>query len=143
MGFKPEPTVLNLTFSGTALDGLKVKMTSCTLREFDWMTKFDIEGRNQKEIDEHNDAVLALFFEHLEFWDLDGPDGEPTAKTKEGVSVHEPWVIRSIMSAWQLGMVTVPGPLQTKSINGSISEELSLGLDASSESLPNSSEPMF
>ena len=49
MGFRPEPTVYKLTFDGTALDGLTVRASACSVAEYTEMIR--ISTNQQAPVD--------------------------------------------------------------------------------------------
>jgi hypothetical protein len=160
MGFRVEPTIYNLSFQGTPLDGLHVKMSCCTVREYNQMLKatviapidFDEETEDtaelrrvskelyerSREVYANNEQVLELFATHLVSWDLEDPiDGTPVPTTREGIDSQERPFISQLIQAWQSAMVNIPNLSKSESSNGSISQERSLGLGNISESQTN------
>lgn len=47
MGFRPEPTIYNLSFSGTPLDGLHVRASTCTVDEYNRMLKAAVSTESE------------------------------------------------------------------------------------------------
>lgn len=139
MGFRPEPTIYNLAFEGTSLDGLHVRASCCSVAEYNEMLKAVVVGGGQ--IDEHtlesNNRVLELFINHLVSWDLEDLAGQPVPTNRDGVYGQERPIIAQLITAWQIAMVSLPNPLRNDSPNGETSEELSLGLGSASESPGN------
>jgi hypothetical protein len=144
MGFRPQPTIYNLTFEGTALDGLHVKMSCCSLGEYNEMLMAavsspepDDEGNIKISPDllKDNDRILELFRNHLVSWDLEDLAGQPVPTDQDGIDSQERTIITQLMMAWQTAMVAVPNPSKTESSDGSTSVEQSLGLGSASESL--------
>jgi len=150
MGFRPEPTVYKLTFEGTPLDGLHVRVGCCTVGEHNKMTGLvgaasstqDIDiselAARLEEVSQHNEWVLNLFVKYLVSWDLEDLTGQPVPCTREGIDSQERSLISMVMAAWQRAMVTIPNLSSEPSTNGETSEEQSLGLGSSSESQKNS-----
>jgi hypothetical protein len=135
MGFRPEPTIFTLTFKGTFLEGLVVKIGCCTVREFNDMMNVG-EDTSREEAEKNNQKIIDKFLEKLVSWNLENADGSgPTPQTVDGLNSHENRLIRSIIAAWQVAQVDVPAPLRTISSNGSNLEEQSLDLGKLSESL--------
>jgi hypothetical protein len=145
MGFRPEPTIYSLNFKGTFLDGLHVKISCCTIREYNKMMNTTGATQEQqdnldkltelvKELAARNDWVLNLLASHLVSWDLEDADGNPVPTTRDGIDSQERAVIAQLIAAWQMAMVSVPNPLKPDSSNGRISEEQSLGLGSVSGS---------
>lgn len=142
MGFRPQPTIYNLSFKGTALDGLHVSMSCCTIKENAEMLKASVreEGENPGVTEDDlrdNDRILELFCNHLVSWDLEDLAGQPVPTNRDGVDSQERTIIAQLISAWQVAMVSVPNPSKPESNSGAISEEESLGLGTSSENLGN------
>jgi hypothetical protein len=141
MGFRPQPTIYNLTFDGTALDGLHVRMSCCTIKENAAMLRASVRsgdnaGVTAEDLDD-NDLILNLFSDHLVSWDLEDLAGQPIPTSRDGVDSQERTIIAQLINAWQIAMVNVPNPSKTESNSGGTSEEESLGLGTSSESLGN------
>lgn len=135
MGVRPERTILNLTFSeDTPLSEVKVKIGCCNIREMNSMLDQDA-GTTGKQVVEANRYVEGLFFKYLIEWNLDDEDGNPLPKTQEGMETLEPSILTQLIMSWQTAMMAVPTKSKKQSQNGGISEELSLGLAKSSESL--------
>jgi hypothetical protein len=155
MGFRPEPTIYNLSFQGTALDGLHVRVSCCTLGEYSEMMRaslesliVDINPTDNLDIEKlrelrdmvssrykDNNRILELFANHLVSWDLEDLAGQPVPATREGMDTQERPLIAQLVSAWQTAMVSVPNRSSTSSSNGEISEEQSLGLGNASKNL--------
>lgn len=156
MGFRPTPTQYNLTFQGTALDGLHVSIGCCTMGEYNEMIRagsidapdVEITGLSEaelrklvKEVKEiavrtmdANDKMIQLLAKYLVSWDLETIAGEAVPTTAEGILSQERTIVSQIMSAWQSAMVTVPPPLKSESTSGGTLEEQSLGLGSISQS---------
>lgn len=140
MGIRPEQTVYNLTFEDSQTHaGLQIKVSSASIREMNFMMRQ--KATSGQDVADGNDQVAQMFLDHLISWNLDGPDGKELPHTLEGISELEPVYFAQVILAWQLAMMSVPTNLNTSSPNGGISEEASLGLGNSSESLPNWPKP--
>lgn len=142
MGFRPQQTIYNLTFEGTAFDGLHVKMSCCTIKEHNTMIKGAINGDDKKGITEEtineNEYILDLFANHLLSWNLEDPiDGSPVPATRVGIDSQERSLIAQLIGSWQIAMVKIPNLSNTESSNGETSEEASLDLGSISESQQN------
>ncbi len=138
MGFRLEPTIYNLSFAGTPLDGLHVRMSCCTLKEYNNMLRASMmEGEVSVELLEKNEEILDLFVNHLVSWDLEDMAGRPVPVTRDGIDEQERTVIAQLIQAWQIAMVNIPNPLSSQSSNGETSAEQSLGLGSASENLGN------
>jgi hypothetical protein len=146
MGFRPEPTVYNLSFQGTALDGLHVRMSCCTMGEYNEMLRSafvggepDEEGnvKLNPEMLRANDRIMELFINHLLSWDLEDMAGQAVPISVEGIESQERTIITQLITAWQSAMVNVPKPSSSESNNGETSQEQSLGLGSISENLGN------
>lgn len=146
MGFRPEPTIYNLSFQGTTLDGLNVRMSCCTLGEYNEMLRAafaggepDNEGNVKftPELLKANDRVLELFLNHLVSWDLEDMAGRTVPISQEGIDSQERTIIAQLVNAWQSAMVNVPNPSKAASNGGATSVEQSLGLGSISESPPS------
>jgi hypothetical protein len=128
VGFAPEPIIYNLTFDGTRLAGLRLKVGSVTVREYNKMMAAGAE-EDQKKVAENNTWVLDLFFSRVISWNLiSKTTGEPVVPTQDGVQEVERWVINDMMAAWQIALVAVPKNLSQNSDYGETSEEASLGM---------------
>lgn len=142
MGFRPEPTVYNLSFQGTPLDGLHVRMSCCTIGEYNEMLRAAASGEEGEEekvrvtldLLRDNDRILQLFVNHLISWDLEDMAGQPIPTTREGIDSQERTIIAHCITAWQFAMVNVPNLSKPGSNAGETSEEQSLGLGDVSES---------
>ena len=151
MGFRPEPTVYKLTFDGTALDGLTVRASACSVSEYTEMIRIsttqqapvdtskintpeDIRKvseeiqRRADELVKNNDRMLELFANHLVSWDLEDMAGQPVPATRAGIDASERPLINQLIQAWQVALVSIPNPSSNDSSSGKISEEQSLGL---------------
>lgn len=151
MGFRPEPTVYKLTFDGTALDGLTVRASACSVAEYTEMIRIsttqqapidtsqlktpeDIQRvseeiqRRSDEVVRNNDRLLELFANHLVSWDLEDLAGREVPPTREGIDASERPLINQLIQAWQVALVSIPNPSSNDSSSGKISEEQSLGL---------------
>jgi hypothetical protein len=146
MGFRPQPTVYNIGFEGTPLDGLHVKMSCCTLGEYNYMLRAafiggepDEEGnvKLEPEMLEANDRIVELFLNHLISWDLEDMAGQAVPMTQEGLDSQERTIIGQLISAWQTAMSSLPNRSKQPSSNGATSQEQSLGLGNISESPGN------
>lgn len=137
MGFRPSDnkTEYNLHFEGGPLAELEIKVTACSVNEFnEIMSGADAVG--QDAINGAN-KLLAKFAENIVSWNMENADGSPMAISAETLGgLEQPLVIR-LISAWQAAMVTVPNPLKPGSVSGGHSEELSLGLANGSISQPS------
>lgn len=143
MGFRPEPTIYNLSFQGTALDGLHVRMSCCTMGEYNEMLRAAFVGgepdedgniKLDPEMLRANDRIIELFLNHLVSWDLEDMAGRTVPITQEGIDSQERTIIAQLITAWQAAMVTVPNPSNSPSNNGGTSVEQSLDLGSISES---------
>lgn len=143
MGFRPEPTIYNLSFQGTPLDGLHVRMSCCSLGEYNEMLRAAFLGGEPDEdgniklepkMLEANDRIFELFLNHLVSWDLETMAGEPVPISQEGLDSQERQLIAQLITSWQAAMVSVPKTSNEASNNGATSEERSLGLGNISES---------
>jgi hypothetical protein len=147
MGFRPSPTVYNLSFQGTPLDGLHVRMGCCTLGEYDEMLRAAVMGFGEEdeegntkltpEILAKNDRIIDLFSNYLLSWDLEDVLGNEVPTTREGINSQERTIIGQLISAWQSAMVNIPNQSKPESKDGGTSEEQSLGLGSISESPQN------
>ena len=141
MGFRPQPTIYNLTFEGTALDGLHVRMSCCTIKENAEMLKASVRNDETPGVTaqdlEDNDRILQLFCDHLVSWDLEDLAGQAVPTNRGGIDTQERTLVAQLINAWQIAMVNVPNPSKTESNSGGTSEEESLGLETSSENLGN------
>jgi hypothetical protein len=141
MGFRPEKTVYNMTFEGTFLNGLYIKVGCPTVAEFNEMLRW--QAATSVDVADNNDKATQRFLDYLIEWNLENPrdgvlkegqtvpdirEGEPTPHTLEGCSVHEQVVIREIMQQWQKAIAGVSEELGKGSMNGSDSLERSLGM---------------
>jgi hypothetical protein len=146
MGFRPEPTIYNIGFEGTPLDGLKIRMSCCTLGEYNFMLRAafiggepDEEGnvKLEPEMLEANDRIVDLFLNHLISWNLEDMAGQPVPTTHEGLDAQERTIIGQLISAWQTAMSSLPNRSKQPSSNGATSQEQSLDLGSISESPGN------
>jgi hypothetical protein len=126
-GFTPEPVIYNLTFEGTRLDGLKLKIGSVTVREYNRMMGAGAET-DAAVVMKNNDWVLELFLSRVISWNLTSSAKDPIPSTVEGIQEVERWVINDMMSAWQIALVAVPKSSSPNSSSGETSEEASLGM---------------
>jgi hypothetical protein len=134
MGFRPEPTIYKLSFSGTALDGLTVRASCCSMREYNEMI-LDAVGTSDGSVADKNARLVQIFSKHLVEWDLEDPrTGETVPTTVEGIESQESAMMNQIISAWQIALVSVPPNLKVPSSDGGTSPEQSLDLAAASES---------
>lgn len=135
MGFRPQKTEYNLHFEDKALAELELKVTACSVNEFnEIMSGADAVG--QDAINGAN-KLLAKFAENIVSWNMENDDGSPMAISAESLgALEQPLVIR-LIAAWQAAMVTVPNQLRPRSSSGAPSEELSLGLANGSVSQPS------
>jgi len=139
MGFRPKSnesrTVYNLHFEDAAYAEIQIKVTACTVNQFN-----DIMGGANATGDEAvngTNKLLDLFAEHIVSWNLEENDGSPMPITAQSLGdLEQPLVIR-LIAAWQAAMVTVPNPSRPGSFSGGNSEELSLGLANGSTSQPS------
>lgn len=137
MGFRPSDhkTEYNLHFEDSALSDLEIRVTACSVNEFN-----EIMGSATAVGDEAIEGankLLAKFAENIVSWNMENADGSPMPITAESLgALEQPLVIR-LISAWQAAMVTVPNPLRPGSVSGARSEELSLGLANGSVSQPS------
>lgn len=159
MGFRPEPTIYNLSFQGTFLDGLHVRASCCTVAEYNTMLRAatgmppintnvsddpdelqrlaaELSLRSEAMVS-NNEKILELFANHLVSWDLEDMAGQPVPANRAGIDSQERTHISQIIQAWQTALVSVPNLSKTESSTGSISEEQSLGLGNASQSLPS------
>lgn len=161
MGFRPEPTIYKLTFEGTALDGLTVRASACTVAEYTEMIRINTTQQSPIDISQiktpediarvteeiqrrssdlirNNDRMLQLFANHLVSWDLEDPiDGSAVPATRAGIDSQERPLINQLIQAWQVALVSIPNPSTSVSDSGKISEEQSLGLGNLSQSPGN------
>lgn len=146
MGFRPEPTIYNLNFQGTSLDGLHVRMSCASLSEYNEMMHAAFSGgepdedgnvKLNKEMIEANDRVLELFANHLVSWDLEDLVGQPVPTSRSGMDSQERVIISQLLLSWQIAMVNIPNLSKKESSNGSQSVEESLGLGDISQSPPS------
>jgi hypothetical protein len=128
VGFRPEPTIYNLKFEGTALDGLHVRMSCCTIKEYNLMLKAAVGGGFDEEMIESNEHILDLFASHLISWDLEDMAGVAVPPNRDGIDQQERAVIAQLVGAWQVALVSVPNRSKPESSTGSVSEEASLEL---------------
>lgn len=136
MGFRPEPTIYNLKFDGTALDGLHVRSSCCTVSEYNEMLAVAAGATEiNSDVIRANERILELFSNHLVSWDLEDPiDGSPVPANRAGIDAQERTLVSQLITAWQVAMVTVPNLSKPDSSDGGISAEASLGLGNLSES---------
>lgn len=146
MGFRPEPTIYNLSFQGTMLDGLHVRMSCCTLGEYNEMLHAAFAGGEPDEegnvkfnpqMLKANDRIIELFLNHLVSWDLEDMAGQAVPISQEGLDSQERTIIAQLVTAWQAAMVNIPNPSKPASTDGATSVEQSLGLGNISESPQN------
>ena len=140
MGFTPQQTIYNLTFQGTPLDGLEVRMSCCTIKENAEMIKAAVgeEGDDNKittDTIRENDRVIEIFLNHLISWNLEDMAGQAVPATREGMDTQERSLVAQLMGAWQVAMVNVPNLSPPGSSSGETSAEASLGLGNSSTNL--------
>lgn len=135
MGFVPERTIYRLNFTGTFLDGLLIRVGSLTVAEYTEMLNKGSQSSTAEEATEANRWVAELFLSRLVEWNLESSPGVPTPKTVEGFQSHERPVVSSIINAWQIALVNIPAPLPDASNSGGTSQEESLDLGSSSQSL--------
>jgi hypothetical protein len=140
MGFRPEPTIYNIEFEGTSLDGLHVRASACTVGEYEHMLQLIVDANKQgnvsQDILDGNDWLKQLFLNHLVSWDLeDYITGEPIPATLEGIRTQERGVFSVILQGWQTAIVSVPKASKKNSNDGMTSPEQPPGLASSSESL--------
>lgn len=137
MGFTPEPTIYNLSFKGTPLDGLHIRIGCCTIAEFNWMLTLRPDRDKGETAVDTNRKVMELFLHYLDSWDLEDREGKPVPQTVDGIESQPAYFGAQIIAAWQTAMVAVSAPLEQPSSNGASSEEATLGLDSISGSLPS------
>lgn len=138
MGFRPEPKQYRLKFiDDEHLAGLEVVMGSVSVGEYNKMMRFGmVLGLNEEAI-QANDWIIELFVSRLVSWNLEDEEGKPVPANEEGVLGQERWIIAKVLTAWQMSLVQISDPLVPPSQNGGQSEEKSLNLGDSSESLPS------
>jgi hypothetical protein len=152
MGFRPQPKTYKLNFKDSELDGLMVRIGGCTVGEWQDLLRLSSPDTGE-EAAAANDATIELFANYLIEWDLEhsrdhckdpehtGADhykiGDPVPATPEGIATQENVMITQIIVAWQRAMQYVADDLGKGSMNGSSSQEASLGLAGSSQSLRN------
>jgi len=130
-GFRPERTIYRLTFeNSTGLEGLVVRIKSCTIKEFN-----RIMWLGQQNTTESEQEVNDLFVSKLVEWNLLDDDDHPVPLTQEGLDTQEPSLMAAIILAWHSAMTEVKAPLRSDSGNGRRLEEAELGLGKSSASL--------
>lgn len=133
MGFRPEPKQYKLTFSDIPeLDGLEVVMGSVSVGEFNELMRLALPKAVSEETLEANDKTLELFASKIVSWNLDGANGKPLKPTVENIRAQERSLIGSIITGWQVALVTVPKRSETPSGDGEISPEDLEALAASS-----------
>jgi hypothetical protein len=137
MGFRYDPTVFNLSFEGTNLDGLHVKMGCTTIREYNAMLTLAEEGSSAKKVAELNERWEELFLKYLIEWDMQDSEGQPFPTSREAFGILDSRIVAQLVTAWQMAMISVPNPSKTPSPNGNSSVEASLGLGSASSSLGN------
>jgi hypothetical protein len=143
MGFTPQSTILKLTFEeGTPLHGLTVRMTSCTIGQWNDMLIWSGEQtRVASEVATANERVAQLFLDHLVSWDLEIPAGTPVPTTMDGWKSLDQNFADLLITAWQVAMVSIPKSLPRELNSGETSREQSLDLENLSASLPSWTPP--
>ena len=134
MGFEPPSSGQKLDFSETAYAGLEVTMDAVSLGDL-------LDIQDLAEATAAGAAARALFAKFascLESWNVT-KNGRPVAADLEGVLAQDAAFILAIVQSWQQGMAQAPPPLPGGSRSGGTSAaESTLGLAASSASLPSS-----
>lgn len=141
MGFVKKSTIYKLVFEDPDLEGLVVRAKGVSIERFlaiatlsDGVDPSDpVEGLRQL------DDLFKVFAAVLVDWNLEEEDGTVTPATLDGIRSLEIEFFLSIFDAWMTAIATVSGPLHKSSSAGSGQMELSLPMEALSESLVSSS----
>lgn len=99
MGYRRVPTIYELDFEGTDLDGLKVKMRSMRIgkiRKLLTSIQSDADDLSAEEMDE----MLKMFVENVVSWNLEDEYGNEVPCTMDGVDDQEFSLVFEVMKAW-------------------------------------------
>src|SRR5215472_1165405 len=101
MGFRPQRKIHKLVFDGTDLDGLIVRMKSCSVAEWnETLEMMNFEG-TPAEAKKANETLNEVFAGRIIEWNMEDPDtGDPVPTTKEGFESLEQGVAARIIAAW-------------------------------------------
>jgi hypothetical protein len=145
MGFRPEPNIYRLKFQDPNMKGLEVDMESLSVDEFSRIQELAAEAQQNAENPKpggttSTDMMLNSFSENLVRWNLEDKHG-PVPANRQGVGTQKFDLILGIIMAWMTSIAGVDDETGKDSSSGGISEELSLGMASSSQSLQNWPEP--
>jgi hypothetical protein len=140
MGFVPEETVYTLSFEGSSLDGLVVRMGALSVGEYGKMIRL-MNVNSLSEAGDANDEIIRMFAASLRKWNVEDKAGDPVPTTLSAVEAQEQPMILTIFTAWQKAMSDVGEDLEKGSASGEISLEASLGMAGQSASLPSGLRP--
>lgn len=127
MGFTLPRTIYRLTFTDPDFEGFEIRVHAGSMEdrlravyELEWAKNDSAEERTRKQ-----NALFALFVEHIVDWNLEDKDKNPVpvpATVQELRSIGEPAQIGAIVGAWRAGRMEVPAPLEQRSPGIELSE---------------------
>lgn len=106
MGYKRVPTIYTLTFEGTDLDGLVVRMKSIKFGKIRQIIRLMDDDSNDVEMME---GITRELTEGIISWNLEEGDGTPIEVSAEAVDDLEFEEVMAVTNAW-LAKMTGPGP---------------------------------
>lgn len=127
MGYRRPDNVYVLTFVGTDLDGLEVKVRSTSLRKIRNIAQLkDSAGDNIAALE----SMCEQFAECLVAWNLEDEDGAPVPATLDSVMDQDAGFILRLVLEWIEAVMGVPDPLSRPSNAGKRSAEGFLPMEA-------------
>jgi hypothetical protein len=138
-GYKREQKKYLLSFEDEDMEGFECLMAGVSLEKFIEITQLSAaletpEGRTPENIEKQFTVIGELIVR----WNLEDEDGEPVAADFGGLKKQDFGFVMQIMSGYMQAIASVPKASNSDSSSGGKSEEeLMLGLDAPSVSLPS------
>lgn len=137
-GYTPQRKLYRLKFADEQYEGLEVLASSASMGsilEIQRLAGKMGEKPTPEESAEISSRMMNIFGKALRSWNLLDEDDQPVPATTEGLLTQDPDFVMAMVAAWTEAVAGVSAPLDGGSGSGETSQEASLGLGSSSQSL--------
>lgn len=137
-GYTPQRKLYKLKFADEEYEGLEVLASSASMGsilEIQRLASKMSEKPTPEESAEVSSRMMNIFGQALKSWNLLDEDDQPVPANTEGLLTQDPDFVMAMVAAWTEAVAGVSAPLASGSGSGETSQEASLLLGSSSQSL--------
>ncbi len=117
MGYRPQRKLFHVTFQGTDFDGWEVWMRELSIEQLADLLALQSAAEDRNDAEALRSLVEATG-EQIDRWNVEDDDGVPILPSHGALVALGLGHALALIDGWLGAMVSVPGPLDSRSTNG-------------------------